>query len=117
MSLTIDSIPRDQWTLREDNERYRVYDLQLGARTVMSRTLMNPFQETRGHTHRHAEVMVVERGWGVLLTGHKDEPTATPLAAGDVIMVEPNEWHRVTTENQPLVFTCFFEGSRAANSY
>ncbi len=117
MSNHIGDIARDLWTLREDNERYRVYDLNIGPRTVMSQTLMNPFQETRGHVHPHAEVLVVERGWGVLLTGRKDDPTVTPLAAADIILIDPGEWHRVTTENQPLVFTCFFEGSRARSSY
>lgn len=117
MSSAIGDLPRDMWAIREDNERYKVYDLQLGPRSTVSRTLMNPYQETRGHTHPHAEILTVERGWGLLLTGYKDEPVATTLSAGDVIMIEPNEWHRVTTENQPLIFTCFFEGSRARNSY
>ncbi|KKL92656.1 hypothetical protein LCGC14_1882490 [marine sediment metagenome] len=117
MSSVIRDIARDLWTIREDNERYRVYDLSLGPRSTLSRTVMNAHQETRGHTHPHAEVLTVESGWGLLLTGHKDDPQVASLGAGDVVMIEPGEWHRVTTENQPLVFICFFEGSRARNSY
>ncbi len=117
MSSPIGDIDRSLWELREDNERYKVYDLSVGPRSVMSQTLMHPFQQTRGHSHPHAEILVVERGWGVLLTGYKDDPTVIPLAAADIILIDPGEWHRVTTENQPLVFTCFFEGSRSRSSY
>ena len=117
MSRMIQEIDDRAWNVVADDGRYKVCDLAIGDATTMSRTLLRAGQETRGHTHSHVEVLFCESGSGSLLTGSEVDPQLTSIGPGVAVLIDSDEWHRVVATNEPVAFTCVFEGSRALSTY
>lgn len=99
-----------RWVTVRNEERYVVRDATAGRFTVAETTLQ-PGRSTRGHTHEGDEVYVFLAGRGRMQAGER----TVSVAAGSVVYVAPNEYHRVEAERGdfPFRFLSFFEGERS----
>ena len=92
--------------VRKD-ERYELYDMSFEGFTV-SKTVLHPKQETRGHSHVHPEFYVFLDD-GVLELSGQDNM----VKQGDIIVIEPNQFHRVRNPStHDMVFVCLWKGKR-----
>jgi len=90
----------------KSNERYNLHDFQQDHLTV-SMTVMNPNQETRGHSHENNdEVYIFLEGEGEIQINDKK----FTVKANDVVPIPLGAFHKVFNPNsEKLKFLCVFE--------
>ena len=105
MKTTIKDFPKVA-ELIKSNERYNLYDYKLDH-LVLSMTVLNPEQETRGHSHENIdEIYICIEGEGKIQVGEEE----FDFKPGDMITIPPGDFHKVfnTTKNK-LSFLSIFE--------
>ena len=93
--------------LVKSDERYVVCDKALSDHFVASITILKPGKHTTGHSHPVAEAYFFVEGQGEIET---DEGRRRAVGPKDVVLIRPNEFHRVyNTGNTLLIFVSAFE--------
>ncbi|MEM2878066.1 MAG: sugar phosphate nucleotidyltransferase [Candidatus Hadarchaeales archaeon] len=89
------------------DERYIVCDKALSEHFVASITILKPGKHTTGHSHPVAEAYFFVGGVGEIET---DEGRRKTVGPKDVVLIKPNEFHRVyNTGRSLLIFVSAFE--------
>ena len=94
----------------KDDDTYLIEDNTLLNNLILSRTVLHPGKETRGHRHEGVEeVYIFNSGSGRMVLG--DE--TLNVEGGDVVLIPDGEFHKVSNpskaSNTDLVFTCVFQ--------
>lgn len=100
--ISVGDISIDADWLMVDNERYSIYEQQVGE-VVNSITVLKPHQCTRGHQHRHWESYTfAEDGLTIYLNGMGKDVTSPQT------LEIPPKVHHVVRNNtdQPIAFLC-----------
>ena len=94
----------------KDNSTYLLKDNKILNNLVVSSTFLRANQRTNGHTHNGQEEVYQ------FVSGHGEmqiDDERFPVEAGDIILVEDGEFHRVfNTGHLGLYFICVFDGKR-----
>jgi mannose-6-phosphate isomerase-like protein (cupin superfamily) len=105
MKTTIKKFPEIA-ELVKSNERYNLYDFKL-EHLVVSMTVLNPEQETRGHSHDNVdEIYICTSGSGKIQVGEEE----FDFKEEDIVTIPSGAFHKVvnpTTEK--LIFLSIFE--------
>lgn len=96
--------------LVRNEARYRVWDVQ-GTEFTLSMTILNPFQETKGHSHQAREIYFFIDGQGEIHLTYPDGSTDLKLSSfSPVVQIESNVFHKVRNNtNKPMIFVTLFE--------
>ena len=91
----------------KDDDTYLIEDNTLLNNLVLSRTVLHPGKQTRGHSHKGVEeVYIFNSGSGRMILGDK----AFTVEGGDVVLIPDGEFHKVNNPSSAdLVFTCVFQ--------
>ena len=94
----------------KDNDTYILEDHTSLNNLVVSSTLLKPFQETRGHSHKgKEEVYFFIKGRGEMTIDDKTFSVSTE----DVVTIPDGAFHKVKNlTGSYLYFVCVFEGNR-----
>ncbi|MFC1957897.1 cupin domain-containing protein [Chloroflexota bacterium] len=88
--------------LRKQDERYTVYDFDIGG-LVLSVTILHPKQATSGHSHDYSEAYFFSSGQGELQLDEDKKP----VHEGHFTHILSNQFHRVyNTGDTDLVLIC-----------
>ena len=109
MKLRIDSTDS---TVVKDNETYKVIDNTVLDNLVVSKTILHPRKETRGHCHPgQEEVYHFVHGCGTITI----DAITYGVRAGDVVVIPDGAFHKVHNSSslENLTFVCVFDGKRS----
>ena len=92
--------------LTKSNERYELYDYKTDH-LIVSMTVMNPHQETRGHEHEGVdEVYFCVEGEGKIQIGEEE----FDFKPGDLLTIPSGAFHKVFNPgDEKLKFLAIFE--------
>lgn len=109
MKLSICNI---EGSIIRDNEVYTVRDNTTLKNLVLSSTMLNPNQQTTGHSHQgQEEIYFFVSGKGAIQIGND----LFEAESGDVFLIEDGLFHKVfnKSDTEQLYFVCAFQGKRA----
>ena len=94
----------------KDNEKYILEDNTTLKNLVVSSTLLKPYRETTGHSHKgKEEVYFFVRGRGEMTLDDKK----FEVAGGNIVLIPDGVFHKVkNTWGVALYFVCVFGGRR-----
>ena len=95
----------------KDNETYRLLDNTTLNNLVVSKTILHPHKNTRGHSHKgQEEIYHFISGEGYMILGDEQ----INVEAGSIILIPDGIFHQVwnTSSLEDLVFVCVFDGKR-----
>lgn len=90
-----------------DNDVYRVEDNRFLKNLVLSKTILYPDHETRGHKHDGLdEVYFFTKGSGKMKIGEE----VFEVKEGDLVLIEQGKLHKVFNHTlEDLEFVCVFQ--------
>jgi len=105
MKTTISAFPKIA-KLVKSNKRYNIYDYTMDH-LVISMTILNPQQETRGHEHKNIdEVYICIEGQGKIQVGEKN----FVFKKNDIVTIPEGMFHKVINPaKKKLAFLSIFE--------
>lgn len=92
----------------KDNDVYTLEDNNLLENLTVSKTILKPGQETRGHSHdEQEEVYFFIQGEGQMILGEEK----LDVQEGSLVLIEKGKFHKVINKSNafPFVFICVFE--------
>ena len=100
----------------KQDERYKVFDNNNLNNLIVSKTILNPYESTKGHRHKgQEEVYIFHKGVGIMEIekNQKGKQITKSVTMGSIILIEDNDFHRVHNKSgYPLEFICIFDGKR-----
>ena len=96
------------------NETYDVIDNTDLNNLIVSKTILHPGKETRGHNHSgQEEVYIFMRGKGKMIVGSETHL----VKHGSIVLIQDGDFHKVwntgdETYDGDLEFICVFDGGR-----
>ena len=95
----------------KDNKTYTLLDNTKLNNLVVSKTILHPHKNTRGHSHKgQEEIYHFISGEGYMILGDEQ----INVEAGSIILIPDGIFHQVwnTSSLEDLVFVCVFDGKR-----
>jgi|TARA_B100000519_G_scaffold71110_1_gene61093 mannose-6-phosphate isomerase-like protein (cupin superfamily) len=95
----------------KQNETYTLLDNTELNNLVVSKTILHPHKNTRGHSHKgQEEIYHFISGEGYMILGDEQ----INVEAGSIILIPDGIFHQVwnTSSLEDLVFVCVFDGKR-----
>ena len=94
----------------KEDERYKVCDNSELKNLVVSSTNLKPNKSTSGHEHPgQEEVYFFVKGSGEMEVNNN----RFSVKAGDTILIEDGDFHRVHAGESGCYFVCVFDGKRS----
>lgn len=92
--------------IMKENDTYLLEDNNNLEHLTLSKTTLNPYKSTRGHSHDNQEEVYFFHGEGVMVLGDEE----FNVSDGDIVLIPKGTFHRVINPNdKELMFVCVFE--------
>lgn len=103
MKVNVDEIGGE---VVKDNETYILKDNNELGNLTLSKTILNPFKQTRGHSHETQEEVYFFHGDGKMVLGEEE----FDVKSGDIVLIPKDTFHQVKNPyEKELSFVCVFE--------
>ena len=91
----------------KDNDTYTLIDNNHLQNLTLSKTILKPGQETRGHSHENQEEVYFFHGYGKMQLGEK----TFGVSPGSIVLIPKGTFHKVINHhtNHACMFICVFE--------
>jgi quercetin dioxygenase-like cupin family protein len=91
----------------KDNDTYTLIDNNHLQNLTLSKTILKPDQETRGHSHENQEEVYFFHGYGKMQLGEK----VFGVSPGSIVLIPKGTFHKVINHhtNHACEFICVFE--------